>query len=87
MGSSDARPAGSEGGEESVTLTRQNMPNYTIANSVMYDPGVTGKFGCPIYDYYQYATAIKRDIYLGGSNEPHNNIQPYLSIYMWKRIE
>ena len=27
-----------------------------------------------------------RSNYLGG-NEPHNNLQPYITCYMWKRTE
>ena len=26
------------------------------------------------------------DIYITGGSQPHNNMPPYLAVYMWKRI-
>ena len=87
IGASDEYPAGSTGGDKNVTLSQENIPKYVIEYSIMCDPGVTGRFGSPIYDYYQYATAIKTNIWSGGSDAPFSILNPYYSVYVWKRIE
>lgn len=32
------------------------------------------------------ATSVKSIVFEVGSNEPHNNMPPYLSVYCWERI-
>ena len=85
-------PAGSEGGEVEHTLTELEMPahdhefdrhqlwrNETVPPSTTTQGdgyGVSNKT-LPIYTDTTIAT---------GAGEAHNNMPPYLSVYIWKRI-
>ena len=82
--------AGSTGGEATHTLTVNEMPShnhhvptggtsgsytttaYTVKGNGYYDPG-TGSL----------STASTSD---KGRGQPHNNMPPYLAVYMWKRV-
>lgn len=109
-------PAGSKGGEETITLTEDNMPKHThrasverttlrgsfiAANQVGWDDGQTtgcftksGKWagGCGHKSDGREVVNFNADHYHditvqpAGYSKPHTNMQPYLSVYMWKRI-
>ena len=79
--------AGSTGGEATHTLTVNEMPKHS--------------HNLPVDKQYGEATTTERDrinltsgiVYNNGyaSNEtgasqPHNNMPPYLTVYMWRRI-
>ena len=89
--------AGSTGGEAKHTLTTDEMPNHThilpykadwgsqdgigpwtamFNDGTMSDTGETGYTG----KWHDYQTQQK------GSGLPHNNMPPYLAVYMWKRV-
>ena len=86
IGSGDKYAAESTGGEETVTLTQENIPNYLIRYNIMLDTGKVSGWGAAITQTTgYYASAI--ELWSGGSDVPHNNIQPYYAVYMWKRIE
>lgn len=85
LAASSSHPVGERGGEEKHTLTVQEMPshNHTMgqvvawrANQGGYEPSV----GVGNYKTQNYATDTS------GGNQPHNNMPPYLSVYMWKRV-
>ena len=90
FGASSVYPAGEEGGEVTHTLTSNEIP----AHSHTYDRGqlwrtesdpTSGK------DDVYGANNKTLDAYAGttsvvGNGQPHNNMPPYLSVYMWKRI-
>lgn len=97
LGAGDTYAAGSTGGEAQHTLTVDEMPTHrhssdsfvrgyaeTIINGSKYvswanngqpddNAPMTGENGSV------------RTSNVGGS-EPHNNMPPYLAVYMWKRI-
>lgn len=90
LGMSSSYPAGSQGGEASHTLKENEMPNhkhvafYGITGAVDdYLGGSAEDYGLRRASYgsgsYTYETASS------GGNAAHNNMPPYLSVYIWKR--
>ena len=87
LAAGDSYIAGSTGGEATHTLTVNEMPKHS--------------HNLPVDKQYGEATTTERDrinltsgiVYNNGyaSNEtgasqPHNNMPPYLTVYMWRRI-
>lgn len=87
LAAGDTYSAGSTGGEATHTLTVDEMPKHS--------------HNLPVDKQYGEATTTERDrinltsgiVYNNGyasndtgSNQPHNNMPPYLTVYMWKRI-
>lgn len=85
LGMSSSYPAGSQGGEASHTLTTEEMPAHTHGYDFTGQSTVTGVTAIRLYDAdgrkneYQGASAS------AGGGAAHNNMPPYLSIYIWKR--
>ena len=55
-------------------------------DKTVYKTLVTGTSG-----YYQYKDPARPELFrlsdsYVGEGEPHNNIPPYLGVYMWKRV-
>lgn len=101
MGASDTYPAGSTGGEAEHTLTEGELPNITGNFDFQSDGNnqgiVTGAHG--VFSFGQMSTGgfrpnnktdesnCARQIRMSfGSNSPHNNIPPYYSTYIWRRV-
>ena len=94
MGASDTYPAGSTGGEASVALTKENNGPHDhtfvkfTTGAVNTDPnGNTVQRGLGsnasqavlnFPDNFQLSTS--------GEGKPHNNIPPYYSTYIWRRV-
>lgn len=76
--------AGKTGGEKNHTLTIAEMPNHHHPH-----PGQ----GYWIYSSSQYLLpsgsgqrgAATTSVYPEGGNQPHNNLPPYETVYIWKR--
>lgn len=88
LSAGDKYPLGSEGGEETHKLTISEMPTHSL------------EFKRPAWTYSEQdesdsqflsgGTGMKAVIdttYNIGSDEPHNNMPPYLAVYIWKRIK
>lgn len=101
MGASDSYPAGSTGGEEKHTLTESELPNVTGNVEFQSDGnhqgivnGVGGVFamGQMALGAFQPNNRVSdegtaRQFRMSfGSNLPHNNIPPYYSVYIWRRV-
>ena len=87
FGSDITHQAGSTGGEESVKLTINNMPAHThSSDGYTYDAvGTNGWLNS------QGAVGVRwndNTITTGstGGGAAHNNMPPYLAVYMWQRI-
>lgn len=86
LAAGDSYSAGSTGGEATHTLTVNEMPKHS--------------HNLPVDKQYGEATSTEKDrINLSsgiaynngyasndtGANQPHNNMPPYLTVYMWRR--
>lgn len=86
LASGDIYEGGTTGGESEVTLTINEMPshNHTVKGTVGaggYAEGVSfGNSATPGYTSYVGMSG-------SGGNKPHNNMPPYLTVYMWEKIE
>lgn len=93
--------AGSTGGEAKHTLTAKELPQMggTISTHGVYSgtpiAAVSGVFSATHKCSGKYMTgsssghdSIDTIVYSnGGENVAHNNMPPYLTVYMWKRTE
>ena len=73
-----------EGGEKTHTLTIDEMPAHTHSEKTFSIS--TGSYGG--YDSVNGNTKITSSSTTSGSSggdQPHNNLQPYITVYMWKR--
>ena len=95
LGASSSYPAGGTGGEFTHKLTQSELPNYSLSvtngsnvirsktgNSAdAYVQTQSGGWGIPNWESKTVTVAS------GGSGEAHNNMPPYLVVYMWKRTK
>lgn len=83
LGADSGHTAGSTGGEEEHTLTVGEMPSHSHSFPVNSIPSGTmiytidGSAGTEV-DTFSASSA--------GGNQPHNNMPPYVAVYIWKRI-
>lgn len=92
LGSGDSYSAGATGGSASVTLTGDNLPN--ILQVGQNNSGVTKYIsGCgwtnqPCADQAFIVTQKSYLNEVGNNyiyNQPHENMPPYLAVYIWRR--
>ena len=84
LGASDEYPASSVGGEKTVELEIENLPPHTHEQAIMtYGTAATAgnqwtanSAGTTDHQYETEST---------GGGVSHNNMPPYLSVYIWKR--
>lgn len=95
LGASSSYPAGGTGGEFTHKLTQSELPNYSLSvtngsNVIRSKTGniadayvqtQSGGWGIPNWESKTVTVAS------GGSGEAHNNMPPYLAVYMWKRTK
>lgn len=100
LAASDTYAAGSTGGDAQHTLTEDEMPNHSHNGLYWRGPnqeGIQGQFGVNNYtdgyikaqlkiEYKYTATSGGFATGFSGGSKPHNNMPPYLAVYMWKRI-
>ena len=92
LAAGDTYSAGSTGGEAEHTLTESEMPRHKheTAKGERHDDETGTKF--EQYDTYQGESGIVPGYYwtastlFAGNSQPHNNMPPYVAMYVWKRI-
>ena len=84
--------AGATGGEATHTLTIDEMPRHGHAPNewvqVMSPGGNTGTIGQEGTMTGSYRNFVSEQNYNSsavGGDQPHNNMPPYLAVYVWKR--
>lgn len=79
---SDFNTVEKTGGEKEHTLTVDEMPrhNHTIANRLSGSQNLSGDYGAYLLEGTDNSWV--KDT---GGDQPHNNLQPYITCYMWKR--
>lgn len=101
MGASDTYQAESTGGEAEHTLTESELPNITgffefqsNGNTQGIVNGASSVFsldkempgGFQPNNRTDESNCFRRVKMSFGSNSPHNNIPPYYSVYIWRRV-
>lgn len=86
LAASNTYHAGLTGGEATHTLTIEEMP----AHSHDTELGINWSSGTNTYLVQYTQNSSEKGRYLGtlntGGGKSHNNMPPYLTVYMWKRI-
>lgn len=90
LAAGDTYAAGATGGEAEHTLTENEMPRHRHDFQASYPDGATGgEVNGKILaggdsNQWLWNFAQTND---SGWNAPHNNMPPYLAVYMWARVE
>lgn len=108
LASDDAHETGSTGGEESHTLTEEELPQlsgqfFTGSGDVGGGSGTSGSIrlgGNGVFNTNGFGTVgnvpsmrsntgnetyVRGVNFAAGGGQPHNNMPPYLSVYVWQR--
>ena len=92
IGASATISAGSTGGEATHTLTVDEMPSHNHSNILVTSHSLgwganakqSGKDYGVVYDSPNQVNFYTNK---AGADQPHNNMPPYLAVYMWRRTE
>ena len=83
LASGNTYQAGTTGGEATHTLTEAEMPTHWHKTVINFGGNETLD-GYSSYSY-QSGSRYYNNTSSAGGNQPHNNMPPYLAVYMWKR--
>lgn len=83
LGAGSTYAVNSQGGEATHTLTVQEMPSHT--HSVRGKSIAAGSGSGTAFRLEPDKTGWVGATTSNGSNQPHNNMPPYLAVYMWQR--
>lgn len=88
LSAGDTYKVGSTGGESEHKLTVNEMPNHrhSIGRGFGTDTGETRFVYAEYVKKYSNWSDAELQTYDTGGNQPHNNMPPYLAVYVWKRV-
>lgn len=88
LGAGDTYQAGSTGGEATHKLTVSEIPShshgYYVVNSREGSEWLAG--AQRVYSSWWDTEWVNDGTSTTGGDQPHNNMPPYLAVYIWKRI-
>ena len=85
LSAGDTYTAGNTGGEATHTLTTTEMPSHSH-NAYLKAPfAIQTNGGTEFAALYNTGTSSNAYITNTGGGQAHNNMPPYLVVYMWKR--
>ena len=95
LGASGTYPAGATGGESAHTLTQSELPNYSLSvtNGSNVIRSKTGSYADAYVQTQSSGWGIPNwesktvTVASGGAGAAHNNMPPYLSVWIWKRTK
>ena len=84
LGVSSSHAVGSTGGEETHTLTLEELPEkvtlgYSSSYTPGHDPALSGLWSSAIPE-------ATYDVGIGGNSTPFSILSPYITVYRWRRI-
>lgn len=87
LSAGDTYSAGSTGGEATHKLTESEMPGHSHKITTYGDESSAGATTREVRgtEYAHSALEATHSTSSVGGNQPHNNMPPYLVVYMWKR--
>lgn len=87
IGANSTYPLGSIGGEAEHPLTTDEMPEHThtIINGTITVRGDSNGNVAYANDNSILASITNATVTANGGSQPHNNMQPYLAVYIWER--
>lgn len=83
LGAGATYAAGETGGEAKHKLTVAELASH-FHKTYVYSPQGSEKTSCPSQSAQAY---VERSTTSAGGDQPHNNMPPYLTVYMWRRID
>lgn len=90
LGAGGSYSNGATGGEKNHTLTTDEMPSHRhdYRINIQHGDGEEVSWGESLTSGLQVGGRRRYADFTdyNGSNQPHNNMPPYLAVYMWKRV-
>ena len=84
LGASDSYIPGSMGGEETHILTVEEMPSHKH-EVLISNQGGSYDYACQLKSPSAEGVFNSNYTNNSGGGQPHNNMPPYLAVYIWKR--